>query len=71
MATELSLSDTIPVLYRRLLDSVDELERMGRRAEASRYRAEAIRLYSTSWSSSNVRRMERLHEKVLELNQGC
>ena len=71
MSTGLQLSDAIPMIYRRLLDSVDELERSGRRTDAARYRAQAIRIYSSSWSESSGRRLTRIHEKVLELIQGC
>jgi hypothetical protein len=55
---ELSVAETLPRVYRRVLDAVERLERLGGREEAARFRAAAIRLYSGSWDASSHRHLE-------------
>jgi hypothetical protein len=58
---ELSVAETLPRVYRRVLDAVarlERLERLGGRQEAARFRAAAIRVYSGSWDASSHRKLE-------------
>jgi len=55
---ELSVAETLPRVYRRVLDAVERLERLGGRQEAARFRAAAIRVYSGSWDASSHRQLE-------------
>jgi hypothetical protein len=54
----LSPAEQLPAIYRAVLDSVAELERRGKRFEASRFRSEAIRAYSRAWDIRGRRRLE-------------
>jgi len=53
-----SPAETLPELYRAILASVAELERLGERQEAGRVRGEASRIYSGSWDEAARRRLE-------------
>jgi len=55
---ELTVAETLPRVYRRVLDAVARLERLGGRQEATRYRAAAIRVYSGSWDAASQRHLE-------------
>ncbi len=55
---ELTVAETLPRVYRRVLDAVARLEQLGGRQEAARYRAAAIRVYSGSWDAASHRRLE-------------
>lgn len=55
---ELTVAETLPRVYRRVLDAVERLERLGGRQEAARFRAAAIRVYSGSWDASGHRQLE-------------
>jgi hypothetical protein len=54
----LTPAEKLPELYRAILDSVAELERLGERQEAARVRGEASRIYSRSWDEPARRRLE-------------
>jgi len=55
---ELTVAETLPRVYRRVLDAVEQLERLGGRQDAARFRAAAIRVYSGSWDASSHRQLE-------------
>lgn len=55
---ELSVAETMPRAYRRVLDAAERLEQLGGRSEASRLRAAAIRLYSGPWDARGRRHLE-------------
>jgi hypothetical protein len=54
----LSPAEELPALFRAVLDGVAELERLGKRHEAAKVRADAVRAYSRSWDASGRRRLE-------------
>lgn len=58
MRPELTVAETLPRVYRRVLDAVGRLEQLGGRQEAARFRSTAIRLYSGSWDAASHRRLE-------------
>lgn len=58
MNPELTTAETLPRVYRRVLDAVGRLERLGGRQEAARFRAAAIRVYSGSWNGASHRKLE-------------
>jgi len=53
-----SPAEALPELYRAILDSVAELERLGERREAGRVREEASRIYSRSWDEPARRELD-------------
>jgi len=55
---ELTVAETLPRAYRRVLDAVGRLEQLGGREEAARFRAAAIRVYSGSWNPASQRQLE-------------
>jgi hypothetical protein len=55
-----SIAELLPRVYRRVLDAVDALERLGGRADAARLREQAIVTYSRSWDARCQRRLEEL-----------
>jgi hypothetical protein len=57
------VSQTLPGLYRAVLDAVADLERRGRRRDAAAIREEATRVYSTAWTPAAERRMRILQAK--------
>jgi hypothetical protein len=58
MPPEQSIAEALPRVYRRVLDAVDALERLGGRAEAARLRQSAVAAYARSWDARNQRRIE-------------
>jgi hypothetical protein len=64
METQLSPAEELPALYRTILDGVAQLEQLGERREAALVRAEATRLYSTSWDESVRRRLTALCRRI-------
>jgi hypothetical protein len=54
-----SRAETLPALYRAILDDVGELERLGRRDLAARARRDAARAYAV-WDDGAERRLLRL-----------
>jgi len=58
------LSETLPVLYRAVLDAIGELEALGFRREAARVRADATRAYSGAWNPAAARRLNALRARA-------
>jgi hypothetical protein len=58
MHPDLTVAETLPRVYRRVLDAVALLEQLGERQEAARFRSAAIRVYSGSWDPASHRRLE-------------
>ena len=58
MDPELTVAETLPRVYRRVLDAVGRLHRLGGTQEAARFRATAIRVYSGSWDAASQRKLE-------------
>jgi hypothetical protein len=63
-------AESLPALYRAILDAVAELERRGRRTDAVRIRADAAAAYSTAWDDAGRRRLSQLHLRAWRLVQG-
>jgi hypothetical protein len=62
------VAESLPELYRQVLDRVAALEQHDLRDEAGLVRSQAIRIYSGSWTESAHRRLRdlRIHaERVL------
>jgi len=57
---EPSLAESLPELYRAVLDRVAALEQHGFRVEAGRVRTEATRIYSAAWNEKASRRLRSL-----------
>jgi hypothetical protein len=51
-------AEDFPGLYRAILDGVDDLERLGRRAEAARIRKAATAAYSGAWGAAGHRKLQ-------------
>jgi hypothetical protein len=66
----LSPAEMLPALYRAILDSVAELERLGERQEAARVRDEASRIYARSWDDAARRRLESILRRADRTNAG-
>ncbi|HYN47317.1 MAG TPA: hypothetical protein VER83_00535 [Candidatus Nanopelagicales bacterium] len=58
MHPELTVAETLPRVYRRVLDAVGRLEQLGGRQEAARFRSAAIRVYSGPWDAASHRQLE-------------
>jgi len=62
------VAESLPELYRQVLDRVAALEEHGLRDEGALVRDRAIRIYSDSWNETAMRRLRdvRIHaERVL------
>ena len=57
---EPSIAETMPAAYRRVLDAVSRLEKLGGRKEASRLRAAAIRIYAHGWDDASQLQLEEI-----------
>jgi len=57
---ELTVAETLPRVYRRVLDAVGRLERLGGTHEAARFRMSAIRVYSGAWDAASHRGLEEI-----------
>jgi hypothetical protein len=55
-----SVAETLPALYRAILDEVAELELRGARDEGARTRSAAIRVYSRAWDDRGRRELEEI-----------
>jgi hypothetical protein len=53
-----TIAETLPRMYRRVLDAVGQLERLGARGEAARFRRTAIAVYSRAWNAKSHRQLE-------------
>lgn len=61
------VAETLPGLYREVLDAVAALEQGGQRREADRVRAEATTAYSRAWNEVAARRLQRLRDDALRM----
>jgi hypothetical protein len=66
-----SAAESLPALYRAILDVIADLERQGRRVEAVRIRAQAAAVYSRAWDDSGRRRLTQLHTRAWRLLEGA
>jgi hypothetical protein len=67
------LAESLPELYRQVLDRVAALEERDQRDEAAVIRNDAIRIYSGAWTESAARRLRdlRIHaERVMSGRDG-
>jgi hypothetical protein len=64
------LSETLPVLYRAVLDAIRELESLGFRREAAQVRFAATRAYSGAWNPAAARRLHALRARADRLAEG-
>ncbi len=55
-----SVAETLPRVYRRVLDAVGRLEALGARRDATRFRTAAIEVYSRAWDARCHRRLEEI-----------
>jgi hypothetical protein len=55
-----NVAETLPRVYRRVLDAVARLEAVGARRDANRFRAAAIEVYSHAWDARCHRRLEEI-----------
>lgn len=65
-----SIAHALPELYRRVLDRVAALERLGHRHEADRIRAAATRAYSAAWDDAAMGRLEALRIRAERVHDG-
>jgi hypothetical protein len=70
MDSTIPSAESLPALYRAILDVVAELERRGRRVDAVRIRADAAAAYSNAWDEPGRRRLSQLHMRAWRLVQG-
>jgi len=54
----------LPILYRTILDLVEELERCDGRAEAARIRHQALAAYGGGWDARQRRHLEHLEGRL-------
>jgi len=59
-----SVAESLPELYRAVLDRVADLETAAHRTEASLVRHDAITAYSRRWNSQTARRLSELAERA-------
>jgi hypothetical protein len=57
---ETTVAETLPRVYRRVLDAVARLAALGERREADRIRTAAIEVYSRAWDTKSHRRLEEI-----------
>jgi hypothetical protein len=59
-----TIAETLPRLYREVLDGLARLEELGARSEAARWRTEAIAGYSRAWDAACYKRLHELLGRV-------
>ena len=64
------IAETLPVLYRAVLDAVADLEACGLRPEAATIRADATEAYSGPWNPGAMRRLSSLRDRARKVLQG-
>ena len=64
MSRAFTVAETLPRVYRRVLDAVGRLEQLGDRQEAARFRSVAIHVYSGSWDAASHRRLEDVAARI-------
>ncbi len=52
-----TIAETLPRLYRDVLDALGRLEQLGAMGDAARLRAEAIGAYSRAWDATCYQRL--------------
>jgi hypothetical protein len=57
---DMTVAETLPRVYRRVLDAVARLEARGARRDANRFRSAAIEVYSRAWDARCHRRLEEI-----------
>lgn len=60
MHPDSTVAETLPRVYRRVLDAVGRLEALGARDEAASVRRTAIAVYSSAWNAKSHRRLEEI-----------
>ena len=60
MNPDASVAETMPRVYRRVLDALARLEQLGGRREAGRLRHTAIEVYGGAWDAKSQRRLEEI-----------
>jgi len=58
------VAETLPRVYRRVLDAIGRLERLGGRRDAARLRSMAIEVYGGPWDARSQRRLEGILARV-------
>jgi len=64
------IAETLPVLYRAVLDAVADLEARGLRREAATIRADATEAYSGPWTPGATRRLSNLRDRAGKVLHG-
>jgi hypothetical protein len=64
MHPDASIAEALPRVYRRVLDAVEALERLGDRTEATRLRRSAIKVSSSAWDTKSHRRLEEIAKRA-------
>jgi hypothetical protein len=59
-----TIAETLPHLYREVLDGLARLDELGARSEAAQWRAEAIAAYSRAWDAGCVKRLRELIGRI-------
>jgi hypothetical protein len=62
--SEQLIAETLPRLYRDVLDGLARLEELGARTEAARWRTEAIAGYSRAWDAACHKRLTELLGRI-------
>ena len=58
------ISETLPILYRAVLDAIGQLEALGFRRDAAQVRIDATRAYSGAWNPAAARRLSALRARA-------
>ncbi len=64
MSSDQTIAETLPRLYRDVLDGIARLEDLGGRPAAARMREEAIAGYSRAWDAACERRLRDLLGRI-------
>jgi transcription initiation factor IIE alpha subunit len=64
VSSDQTIAETLPRLYREVLDGLARLEELGARSDATRFRAEAIAGYSRAWDAACHKRLEQLLGRI-------
>ncbi len=59
-----TIAETLPRLYRDVLDALARLEQLGAMGDAARLRAEAIAAYSRAWDATCYERLRALLVRI-------
>ena len=64
MNSDQTIAETLPRLYREVLDGLARLEGLGARSDAARWRTEAIAGYSRAWDAACHKRLQELLGRI-------